>query len=129
MMIVDHVGIAVSNNEKSKKFYLKILAPFGIELMTEHEGWVGFGKNNKPEFWIGPGKDTKYFMHVAFVADTKEIVDTFYKIAIEEGASCNGKPKTRNDYYPGYYGAFIIDYDGHNIGAVIHNIELNSLLR
>ncbi|MBA2709859.1 MAG: VOC family protein [Tatlockia sp.] len=120
-MIIDHIGIAVSDYEKSKKFYINILTPFGIEPMAEHEGWVGFGKNNKPEFWLGPGKDTKYFMHFAFAADTKEIVDAFYKIAIEEGAVCNGKPKIREDYYSGYYGAFIIDYDGHSISAIVHN--------
>ena len=123
-MIVDHVGIAVSDYEKSKNFYLTILTPFGIEPITEHEGWIGFGKNSKPEFWLGPGKVTKYYMHVAFVADTKEIVDAFYRMAIEEGATCSGKPKIRTDYYTGYYGAFIIDYDGHHIGAVVHHSAL-----
>jgi len=125
-MIIDHVGIAVSNYEKSKKFYTNILAPFGIKAIIEHDGWVGFGKNNKPEFWFGPGKDSKYFSHVAFMAETKEIVDIFYKIAIDEGAVCNGKPNIRQDYYLGYYSAFVIDPDGHHIGAVIHSSELNS---
>ena len=125
-MLVDHVGIAVSNLKKSKLFYLDILTPFAIEPIVEHNGWIGFGKNGKPEFWLGPGKDTKYFMHLAFVADTKDIVDNFYKIAIEKGAICNGSPKIRNDYYTDYYSAFIIDHDGHNIGAVLHNYELNS---
>ena len=125
-MIIDHVGIAVSNYEKSKKFYTNILAPFGIKAIIEHDGWVGFGKNNKPEFWFGPGKDSKYFSHVAFMAETKEIVDIFYKIAIDEGAVCNGKPNIRQDYYLGYYGAFVIDPDGHHIGAIIHSSELNS---
>jgi len=119
-MIIDHVGIAVSDREKSKKFYTNILTPFGISPLIEHEDWIGFGKQGRPEFWIGAGKDTKYFMHVAFAADTKAIVDAFYKIAIAEGAQCNGKPKLRNDYYADYYGAFILDYDGHNIGAVFH---------
>ena len=119
--MIDHVGIAVANYEKSKNFYLHILSPFGIEPITENDGWIGFGKNNKAEFWLGPGKETKYFMHVAFTADSKELVDTFYKISIEQGALCNGKPKIRDDYYSGYYGAFITDYDGHSIGAVHHH--------
>lgn len=29
--------------------------------------------------------------------------------------------------YDDYYGAFIINYDGRNIGAVVHNSEPNSL--
>ena len=125
-MILDHVGITVSNYEQSKKFYTRVLAPLGISLITEHNNWVGLGKNNKAEFWFGLGKETKYFMHVAFVADTKEMVDNFYKIAIESGARCNGKPKHRKDYYAGYYGAFILDPDGHNIGALTHAVERSS---
>ncbi|KTD44659.1 VOC family protein [Legionella quateirensis] len=120
-MILDHVGITVSNYEKSKQFYTRILAPLSIVPISEHDGWIAFGKNGKAEFWFGPGKDTKYFSHITFIAETKASVDLFYKIAIDEGAVCNGKPKLRHDYYPGYYGAFVIDPDGHYIGAVIHN--------
>ena len=39
-----------------KQYYTRVLVAFGI---TEHDGWVGFGKNSKPEFCFGPGKDTK----------------------------------------------------------------------
>jgi len=120
-MIFDHVGITVSDYAKSKQFYNRVLTPLGITAITEHNGWVGFGKKGKPEFWFGPGKDSTYFSHVVFMAETKEVVDLFYKIAIEEGAVCNGKPKLRQDYYSDYYGAFVIDPDGHNIGAVIHS--------
>lgn len=120
-MILDHVGIAVSNYEKSKQFYTRVLAPLGITAINEHDGWVGFGKNGKAEFWFGAGKETTYFSHVVFKAETKEAIELFYKIALEEGAVCNGKPKLRQDYYPGYYGVFVIDPDGHSIGAVIHN--------
>lgn len=121
-MIIDHMGISVSNFEKSKKFYTNVLLTLGITPITEHDGWIGFGKNSKPEFWFGPGKDTEYFAHIAFMAETKETVDIFYKKAIDEGAICNGKPKLRQDYYPNYYGAFVIDPDGHHIGVVIHNL-------
>lgn len=124
-MILDHVGITVSNYEKSKQFYTKILTSLDITAIAEHDGWVGFGKNGKPEFWFGTGTDTKYFSHVAFMAETKEAVDLFYKIAIAEGATDNGKPKIRQDYYPEYYGAFVIDPDGNYIGAVIHNSKLD----
>ena len=123
-MILDHVGITVSDYEKSKQFYTRILKPLGIIPIREHEGWMGFGTHDKPEFWFGPGKDTKYFSHVAFRAETKECVDIFYKTAIDEGALCNGEPKIRQDYYPGYYGAFVIDPDGHYIGAVVHGSKL-----
>lgn len=119
-MIIDHVGMTVSDYEKSKKFYTLILAPLGIKPLTQHNDWIGFGKADKPEFWFGTGKKIQQFTHIAFKADKEEAVQEFYKIAIQEGATCNGKPKLRNDYYTNYYSAFIIDYDGHYIGAGHH---------
>lgn len=119
-MILDHVGITVSHYEKSKQFYTRVLIPLGITMITEHDGWAGFGKKGKPEFWFGPGKDATYFSHITFMAETKAAVDLFYITALDEGAVCNGTPKLRQDYYSGYYGAFVIDPDGHYIGAVIH---------
>ncbi|TMD18085.1 MAG: VOC family protein, partial [Chloroflexi bacterium] len=47
-------------------------------------------------------------------------VDAFYKAAIKAGAKDNGKPGIREDYHPNYYGAFVIDPDGHNLEAVCH---------
>jgi len=32
----------------------------------------------------------------------------------------NGPPGLRTGYHPHYYGAFVIDPDGHNIEAVCH---------
>jgi catechol 2,3-dioxygenase-like lactoylglutathione lyase family enzyme len=119
-MIIDHVGMIVTDYEKSKKFYTLILAPLGIKPLTQHEEWISFGKTDKPEFWFGPDKKIQQFTHIAFKADTEEAIQEFYRIAIQEGATCNGKPKLRNDYYANYYSAFIIDYDGHNIGAILH---------
>lgn len=119
-MILDHVGMAVTDYEKSKKFYTLILAPLGIKPLTQHEDWIGFGKLNKPEFWLGPTTKIQHFTHIAFRADSEAAIQEFYKIAIQEGAACKGKPKLRNDYYTNYYSAFIVDYDGHYIGAVFH---------
>ena len=120
-MIIDHIGIAVSDYEKSKDFYSKALAPLEIELVAEVQGWAGFGKEGKPEFWFGLGKEAQNPMHIAFVANTREMVDMFYKAAIEAGAQDNGKPGIREIYHPNYYGGFVIDRDGHNIEAVCHS--------
>lgn len=57
-------------------------------------------------------------VHVAFNAPSRESVDAFYAAAMVKGARCNGKPGFRPHYEDGYYAAFIIDSDGHNIEAV-----------
>lgn len=45
----------------------------------------------------------------------------FYKAAIEAGGRDHGEPGPRPMYHPHYFGAFVLDPDGHNIEAVIHN--------
>jgi predicted lactoylglutathione lyase len=81
---------------------------------------VGFGKNGKPDFWIGGEGGLGHAIHVAIVADSRAAVDAFYKAAIAAGARDNGAPGLRPHYHPNYYGAFVLDFDGHNIEAVCH---------
>ena len=44
----------------------------------------------------------------------------FYEAAMASGAKSNGSPGVREIYHSNYYGAFVIDPDGHNIEAVCH---------
>lgn len=122
-MIIDHLGIAISDYERSKTFYSRALAPLGIDLVMEVEGWCGLGRNAKPEFWFGEADRAHQPMHIAFLADNRQQVRDFYKAALAAGAKDNGAPGIREIYHPDYYGAFIIDPDGHNIEAVCHHPE------
>ena len=122
-MIIDHIGLAVSDYEQSKTFFTQALAPLGIEAVMEVQGWAGFGKHGKPEFWFGPHSQKQNPMHIAFVAENRAQVDAFYKAALEAGAQDNGPPGIREIYHPNYYGAFVIGPDGHNIEAVCHQPE------
>jgi len=47
-------------------------------------------------------------------------VDGFYREAIAAGGRDHRKPGLRPNYHPNYYGAFVLDPDGHNIEAVCH---------
>ena len=122
-MIIDHIGFAISNTEASKAFYNQALKPLNIELVMEVEGWVGYGRDGKAEFWFGEHEYKQLPMHIAFVADNRDQVDKFYEAAIAAGGKDNGKPGIREIYHPNYYGAFVIDPDGHNIEAVCHKPE------
>lgn len=122
-MIIDHIGLVVSDYKRSREFYSKCLHPLGIELVMEVEGWAGFGKHGKPEFWFGPHGEAHKPMHIAFRADNHDQVDQFYKAALAAGGEDNGAPGIREIYHPDYYGAFVFDPDGHNIEAVCHKPE------
>ena len=122
-MIIDHIGLAVSDYEKSKQFFSRALAPLGIQLVMEIEGWAGFGKGGKPEFWFGTHTQVQQPMHLAFVAENRQHVRAFYEAALGAGGTDNGPPGIREIYHPNYYGAFVIGPDGHNIEAVCHAPE------
>jgi catechol 2,3-dioxygenase-like lactoylglutathione lyase family enzyme len=119
-MIIDHIGFTVSDYAKSKEFYARCLAPLGIGLVMEVEGWAGFGQDRKPELWFGADTSPHTPMHIAFIADTRQQVDRFYQAALAAGGKDNGPPGIREIYHPNYYGAFVFDPDGHNIEAVCH---------
>jgi catechol 2,3-dioxygenase-like lactoylglutathione lyase family enzyme len=121
--MIDHLGIDVRDYEKSKAFYTAALAPLGYELIMEVQGWAGFGVDGKPDFWIGGGKQTAPRVHVAFRSENRANVRAFYEAALAAGGTDNGPPGIREIYHPNYYGAFVLDPDGHNIEAVCHSPE------
>jgi catechol 2,3-dioxygenase-like lactoylglutathione lyase family enzyme len=133
--MIDHIGINVTDFANSRAFYQKALAPSGyamlIELGPEITGTVrvaGFGEDRKPDFWISeaaPGKSAGNaehgHVHVALRVTSRAQVDAFHAAALAAGARDNGAPGIRAHYHPDYYGAFVLDPDGHNIEAVCHD--------
>jgi catechol 2,3-dioxygenase-like lactoylglutathione lyase family enzyme len=120
--MIDHTGINVSNFEKSKEFYTNSLAPLGYQLLKEFNSFMGgFGIDEEADFWIMQGEVNTPRIHIAFRAETREIVQAFYNAALEVGGRDNGAPGLRTHYHPNYYGAFVLDPDGHNIEAVCHD--------
>jgi catechol 2,3-dioxygenase-like lactoylglutathione lyase family enzyme len=123
----DHVGFPVSDLARSKEFYTAALAPLNSRALIampgpsgEGEAVVAFG-DAAPQFWISAGKPLEGSLHVAFQAKDRASVDAFYRAAMAAGGRDNGAPGLRPQYHPGYYGAFVIDPDGHNVEAVHHS--------
>jgi catechol 2,3-dioxygenase-like lactoylglutathione lyase family enzyme len=129
--MIDHMGIAVSDIGRSRRFYEAVLGLLGMSVQmeatpdqTESGGTaLGFGVPGEKVFWIAdqerPGEGT----HVAFKADSRAQVDAFHKAALEAGGRDNGKPGLRPHYGPNYYAAFVYDPDGANIEAVCYASE------
>jgi catechol 2,3-dioxygenase-like lactoylglutathione lyase family enzyme len=125
--MIDHTGLNVSDFERSKAFYEKVLGAIGYELVvhfpaskTGRVDVAGFGVEGKPDFWIYDKKPNDPPVHVAFRVGTREQVRAFHEAALAAGARDNGPPGPRSHYGDGYYGGFVLDPDGHNIEAVYH---------
>jgi catechol 2,3-dioxygenase-like lactoylglutathione lyase family enzyme len=113
--MIAHTTLHVSDYKKAKNFYVAALAPLGYRNTMEYGESAGFNDGKNTDFWIS--KEKVVPTHLAFETDSGGKVEAFYKAAIAAGAKDNGAPGYR-DYSPGYYAAFVIDPDGHNIEAV-----------
>ena len=125
--MIDHTGLDMSDADRSRHFYERALAPLGyrvlMEVPKEHTGGtavLGLGVPPKPDFWLHEGTPQTPRLHVAFRADNRAQVDAFHRAALAAGGRDNGPPGPRPHYHPNYYGAFVLDPDGHNIEAVCH---------
>jgi catechol 2,3-dioxygenase-like lactoylglutathione lyase family enzyme len=123
----DHIGIVVSDYEKSKAFYRQALAPTGharvVELPPGAAGRfesTGFCHEDGSDFWISQGEAVTPPIHVALRVPTRAAVDAFHAAALAAGGKDNGAPGLRPRYHANYYGAYVLDADGHNIEAVCH---------
>lgn len=122
-VVIDHVSIGVSDIARSREFYRRALTPLGFaEIGPWRDGAqeIAFGLQEADDFAISSEYRPGSSVHVAFAADRREQVDAFYEAAIAAGGRDNGPPGLRPEYSEDYYGAFVLDPDGHNIEAVHH---------
>ena len=126
-MPLSHIGIPVTDIQRSRAFYEAALAPLEMKVTmevgpdrTESGGTaIGFGaEGDNGLFWIGDNEKVGEGVHVAFEAESRAQVDAFYEAAMGAGGRDNGPPGPRPHYGPNYYAAFVLDPDGANIEAV-----------
>lgn len=118
----DHVQIKVDDLEGSRPFYEAVLGALGYKVVFDVEGVVvGIGTDphnmfeiRQAEADVAVSKST----HIAFSAQSEAAVRAFHAVALVHGATDNGAPGLRPQYEPGYFAAFVIDPNGHNLEAV-----------
>lgn len=123
-MVIDHIGLPVADQARSREFYQTVLAPLGIRYLRDSGGWTGFGREGDtvPEFWIKRSDEFRP-LHLAFLARSREQVRQFHRIALQLGATDAFAPRICGDYHPDFYAAMVLDPDGHRIEAVCHGAE------
>jgi catechol 2,3-dioxygenase-like lactoylglutathione lyase family enzyme len=119
--MIDHISLRVSDFQRSRAFYEAALAPLGYTLAfsNDKEQYAGFAGPDRERIWIGhrEGHPSGY-AHIAILAKDRATVRKFYDAAMNAGGRDNGGAGPRPHYSPTYYGAFVLDPDGHNIEAV-----------
>jgi len=117
--VIDHVVLGVNDIAASRAFYEQALAPLGVRVVLDLPGYIGFGDRGMPWFFVASRRPTER-VHVAFSAESRDLVDAFHAAALAAGGQDNGAPGPRPIYHAHYYGAFVYDPDGNNIEAVCH---------
>jgi catechol 2,3-dioxygenase-like lactoylglutathione lyase family enzyme len=125
-VVIDHLTVGVSDIEASRSFYARALEPLGFRQIgpwSEAGRGYAFGLEQANDFAISDKYEPGGQLHIAFAADTREQVDAFHEAALAAGGRDNGSPGPRPEYSGHYYGAFVLDPDGHNVEAVCHEEE------
>ncbi|CTP86622.1 VOC family protein [Xanthomonas graminis] len=128
MSSLDHIGLRCIDLECSLVFYRAALAARGLDRVTEVSAeqsgdrrHVGFGRDGKPSDWLSDGAaGAGGGLHLAFVAADRAQVNAVHRTWPAAGGRDNGAPGLRPHDHPNYYGAFLLDPDGHNLEAVCH---------
>ncbi|WP_298357292.1 VOC family protein [uncultured Litoreibacter sp.] len=117
--MIDHMNLPVTNVHDARGFYDAVLATLGVAMVAEDGDAVGYGAQQEWSFGLVPATGAIEPLHVGFSAASVAEVDAFHAAALAAGGTCNGAPGDRPQYGAGYYAAYILDPDGHNIEAVI----------
>src|SRR5687767_4313188 len=99
-MVIDHMGIHVSDVSASRKFFVAALKPLGMVITMEDEGWFMIGRQGEGNIWIGAFGGVTSPIHIALAATTREQVRQFYAAALAVGGTDNGAPGIREEYHP-----------------------------
>jgi len=85
-MVLHHTTFGVTSISTSKTFYLAALAPLGYkEIFNFGEKHIGLGANGKPDLWlkdVGADGSPVKGLHLAFGAESRQVVDEFYQAAL-----------------------------------------------
>lgn len=119
--LIDHIQLVVRDLEAARRFYTGIFETLGIPMGGTGDDyfWADELFVSTAESKAAQGTLTGR-VHLAFQAESRSMVDAFYKAALASGGKDNGPPAERTQYHPGYYAAFVLDPDGNNIEAVYH---------
>jgi len=120
--MLSHVSFGTRDAARAAAFYDPVLAVLGIRKRAERDGAIDYGTSTaffsleKPT--DGRPASVGNGVHIAFAAESRAMVDEFYRVALAHGGSDAGAPGLRPEYDPNYYGAFVRDPDGNKIEAV-----------
>jgi catechol 2,3-dioxygenase-like lactoylglutathione lyase family enzyme len=120
-MVFHHVGVDVSNFEKSEKLYDALTSELRIE-SYDLPGHIAKAYGTKTCSFRIVQDDSRELSasssHICLTADSDKAVEEFYNSGTDLGAAGVYPPSAYQEFGWRHYTAMIKDYDGNNIEAV-----------
>jgi catechol 2,3-dioxygenase-like lactoylglutathione lyase family enzyme len=122
--MISHLSLGVSDLGRSGEFYDAMLAPLGCSRSAAAKsGELAFGPEGQGIFWLyeiaGDGPLGSPGTHVAFQVADRDALHLATDAVAEHGCTFTREPGPHPDIGPDYYGAVLLDPDGHKIELVV----------
>jgi lactoylglutathione lyase len=128
--VFSHIFVGVSDFDRALAFYGPLMATLGFEprFCERSRPWAGWQSSpeTRPLFLIG--KPYNQLPHesgngqmVAFLAESRAVVDSAFTVALACGGTSEGRPGLRPEYHEHYYGAYFRDPDGNKLCVACHS--------
>ena len=118
---VDHLWLRVRDPAASRGFYATVAPHAGLRPGRDSPERVQFRGDGFSFSLVRDGRPRTEHVHLAFSAEDDAAVRAFHAAALAAGYEDNGGPAERAVYHQGYYAAFVLDPDAHNVEVVNHN--------
>ena len=118
--MIGYVTLGTNDLERGAQFYDQLLKEIGASRFMETDGFIAWTiAPDKPALSLTKAFDGKPAtvgngVMVALAMRSPDQVDSFYKKAMELGATDEGKPGPRGD---GFYAGYFRDLDGNKLNA------------
>lgn len=124
-----YITLGTNDMLRAQNFYDAVLPLLGYRRQRESEEEIGYAADgdtrcrlwivtpfNRRRATIGNGS------MIALEADSRASVDAFYRAALANGGTDEGKPGLRS-FHANFYAAYIRDPDGNKLSAVCEKPE------
>jgi catechol 2,3-dioxygenase-like lactoylglutathione lyase family enzyme len=130
MNMFSHICLGTNDLAESIIFYDQVMSVLGVSRQDIGDTYAGYGSQED----IGSGVNCLFIgntfngesatagngVNIALLAQTREQVDQFHQIALENGGYDEGAPGLR-DVHPHFYAAYVRDPTGNKLVVVCHS--------
>ena len=120
--MIDHLSLGVTDLARAISFYDAAFAPLGYARRVSTAREAAYGPEGAPTFWLYPAEPGQSVVgagtHIAIAGPDRMSVEAAHAAAIAAGGTSVRAPGLRPEISDNYFGAVVLDLDGHKLEFV-----------